>query len=113
MADAMTENCNPVNPYTSDSNHNACCPGLTCEVTFDAQGDTVCQPGVGMLGQGSPCTAFADCQAGYRCTLHVAVHDCRKFCVLGSSSGCPSGTTCGPFDEPAYDGKVELGLCSS
>jgi hypothetical protein len=113
MADAMTENCNPVDPYTSDPNNNACCPGLTCEVTFDAQGDTVCQTGVGTLGQGSPCTAFADCKSGYRCTLAVAVHECRKFCVLGSSSGCPSGTNCVQFEEPAYDGKVELGLCSS
>jgi hypothetical protein len=108
----QVENCNPIEPYVSDSTHRACCSGLTCEVTFDPEGDTVCQSGVGPGGQGSVCSSFSDCEAGYRCTLNVASHRCRKFCVLGSSDGCPTGTTCEPFIDPAYDGKVELGLCA-
>jgi hypothetical protein len=112
-ATKQAENCNPVDPYSSDSTHEACCPGLTCEVTFDRRGDTVCQSGVGPGGQGATCASFSDCQAGYRCTLNVgSIHRCRKLCVLGSSAGCPTGTTCDPFDKPAYDGKVELGLCA-
>lgn len=103
--------CNPLTPNTTDATHGACPAGERCDVRPTVSPPITDVPmcyGVLDSGtQGTPCFLQSDCEPGYAC-LNLY---CGHFCYIGSTSGCPSATSCMPFPQPEYDGTQQLGAC--
>lgn len=109
---ALVGECNPVQPYVSDTNHVACPPGQAC-VFNDIGTLTMCLGAVGDGLQGGGCTNQGDCAAGYDCSVEVGIHGtCARFCRYGNGfDDCGSQYSCTPFVTQAYDGSQQIGVC--
>jgi hypothetical protein len=56
----------------------------------------------------SSCKLNADCMPGYYCST---TGSCYKYCQVGSTGQCASGTTCKSWTTKFYVGGVEIGGC--
>jgi hypothetical protein len=61
--------------------------------------------------QGDSCAGESDCASGYGCSPGLLRAVCERYCQVGGTSNCPSGTTCTPLLTPRRVGGVHFGTC--
>ena len=114
--DLQNANGNPIGAHVCS---NACdpyaltgCPtGMSCQGFNDAGGDFSDCVYIGSKTVGTSCTLSSECAAGLLCVNQSNVSTCRKLCVMGNSSTCPSSQTCTGFTDPLTIGTVTYGAC--
>lgn len=103
--------CDPVDPSRVEPPYGSC--KGKCLPTVD--GTTGCTAATGTGTHGSACMKSdgeADgglCAPGFFCEIDTK--KCAKYCHVGSTGECPSGTACGSFATEKYAAAVEIGGC--
>ncbi|MDQ3369693.1 MAG: DUF4215 domain-containing protein [Myxococcota bacterium] len=106
-------------PLNVDTCSNACdplaqtgCPsGMGCVARGASAGAFTDCGYMGTKADGQVCTATSDCRPGSDCITSGSVKTCRKYCVVGNNSTCPTGQSCAGFIGGITIGTTQFGSC--
>jgi hypothetical protein len=107
-----TLNCDPQNPNMAAGSFGACGAATSCVPGPAPGGNTYCESPTKASGtQDKACNDYKGCAPGFTCQDAGLGLYCSKYCKVGVTGQCPSGTSCYAFSPKLYAGTTQYGYC--